>query len=153
MLLEIKRTLDLGVHCSRKKSDKIYGYTKVKISEPQCTHDFLYVRRLVICGRGVSKIKEKVLYGRPYTKPLFTKNTNLLISKGQIISKAYYGILNSSKKQMNKFDFTTMIPQDDLFSFVFWRKLKTPKRLFEINWPLVNNQLNSSSNSTHHCGT
>ena len=35
-----------------------------------------------------------------------------------------------------KFDFTTMIPQVDLFSFVFWRKLKTPKIHFEINWPL-----------------
>ena len=25
----------------------------------------------------------------------------------------------------------------DLFLFVFWKKLKTPKRPFEINWPLV----------------
>ena len=25
----------------------------------------------------------------------------------------------------------------DLFSFVFWKKVKTPKRHFEINWPLV----------------
>ena len=24
----------------------------------------------------------------------------------------------------------------DLFSFVFWKKVKTPKRHFEINWPL-----------------
>ena len=30
-----------------------------------------------------------------------------------------------------------MKPQVDLFSFVFWRKLKTPKRHFEINWPLA----------------
>ena len=29
-----------------------------------------------------------------------------------------------------------MIPQVDLFLFVFWEKLKTPKRHFEINWPL-----------------
>ena len=29
-----------------------------------------------------------------------------------------------------------MIPHDDWFSFVFWEKLKTPKRHFEINWPL-----------------
>ena len=55
------------------------------------------------------------------------------ITKGQIISKANYGILISSKKRTNKFDFTTMIPHVDLFSFVFWRKLKTPKRHFEIN--------------------
>ena len=53
--------------------------------------------------------------------------------KGQIISKANYGILNSSKKRTNKFNFTTKILQVDLFSFVFWRKLKTPKRRFEIN--------------------
>ena len=25
----------------------------------------------------------------------------------------------------------------DLFLFVFWRKFKTPKRHFEINWPLI----------------
>ena len=29
-----------------------------------------------------------------------------------------------------------MIPMVDLFSFVFWEKLKTTKRHFEINWPL-----------------
>jgi hypothetical protein len=34
------------------------------------------------------------------------------------------------------FDFTAMIPQVNLFSFVFWEKLKTQKRHFEINWPL-----------------
>ena len=56
----------------------------------------------------------------------------LIRVKGQIISKANYGILNSSKKQTNKFDFTAMIPEVDLFSFVFWRKLKTPKRYFEL---------------------
>ena len=40
------------------------------------------------------------------------------------------------KNEKNKFYFTTMKPQVDLFSFIFWRKLKTPKRHFEINWPL-----------------
>ena len=37
-----------------------------------------------------------------------------------------------SQKTNKKFDFTTMIPKVDLFSFVFWEKLKTPKRHFEI---------------------
>ena len=37
------------------------------------------------------------------------------------------------KNEQKKIDFTTMIPQVDLFSFVFWRKLKTSKRHFEIN--------------------
>ena len=37
------------------------------------------------------------------------------------------------KKPTNEFYFTTMKPQVDLFSFVFWRKLKTPKRHFKIN--------------------
>ena len=34
---------------------------------------------------------------------------------------------------MKKFDFTTMVPQVELFSFVFWGELKTPKRHFEYN--------------------
>ena len=34
------------------------------------------------------------------------------------------------KKRANKFKFTTMIPQVDLFSFIFWKKLKTPKKTF-----------------------
>ena len=55
------------------------------------------------------------------------------LSKGQLISKGLFGILNSSKKRMKKFNSTTMIPQVDLFSFVFWKNLKTPKRHFEIN--------------------
>ena len=33
-------------------------------------------------------------------------------------------------------NYCTMIPQVDLFSFVFLEKLKTPKRNFEIKWPL-----------------
>ena len=53
--------------------------------------------------------------------------------KGQIISKGLFGIINSPKKGTKIFDFTTMIPQLDLFFFVFWEKLKTPKRHFEIN--------------------
>ena len=39
----------------------------------------------------------------------------------------------SSKKRTNKFYFTTMKLQVDLFSFLFGRKLKTPKGHFEIN--------------------
>ena len=40
-------------------------------------------------------------------------------------------------KRTNEFDFTTIISQVDLFSFILWKKLKTPKRYFEINWPLA----------------
>ena len=42
----------------------------------------------------------------------------------------------SYKKRTNEFYFTTMKPQVDLFSFVFRRKLKTPKKHFEIIWAL-----------------
>ena len=54
-------------------------------------------------------------------------------TKGQLISKGLFVVLNSPKKRTKKFDFTTMIPQFVLFPFVFWEKLKTPKRHFEIN--------------------
>ena len=39
--------------------------------------------------------------------------------KGQLISKCLFGIFNSPKKQTKKFNFTTMVPQVVLFSFVF----------------------------------
>ena len=54
-------------------------------------------------------------------------------AKGQLISKDFLVSSILPKNEQKKFDFTTMIPQVNLFSFVFWRKLKTPIRLFEIN--------------------
>ena len=53
--------------------------------------------------------------------------------KGHLISKGPLGILNSPKKRTKKFDFTTMMSQVDLFSFLCWEKLKTQKRHFEIS--------------------
>ena len=42
----------------------------------------------------------------------------------------------SSNKQTNELDVTIKISEDDLFSFFFWKKMKTPIRHFEINWRL-----------------
>ena len=53
-------------------------------------------------------------------------------AKVQMISKGFLMSSISSKKRTKEFDFTTMIPQVDWFSFVFWRKSKTPKNHFEI---------------------
>jgi len=39
-------------------------------------------------------------------------------TKGQLISKGLFGILNSPKKRTKKFDFTTMIHTSDRLSFV-----------------------------------
>jgi len=67
---------------------------------------------------------------KPY---LFARpNPISAIIKGQLISKGVLMSAISSKKRTKEFDFTTMIPQIDLFSFVFWRKSKTPKNHFEI---------------------
>ena len=63
-------------------------------------------------------------------KRLLAAMLPLKLSKFQ---KDFFDILNSSKKRTKKFDLTTMIPEVDLFSFVFWKNLKTPKRCFEIN--------------------
>ena len=69
-----------------------------------------------------------------------TKHHNMEFSawmtKGQKKSKWFYLANVSSKKRTNEFYFTIMKPQVDLISFVFWRKLKTPKKHFEIIWPL-----------------
>ena len=40
--------------------------------------------------------------------------------------------------KVRQIDFITM-SQVDLFSFVFWKKLKTWKRHFELHWPLLLN--------------
>ena len=59
-----------------------------------------------------------------------------ILFKGQSKVKWFFQAKVSYKKRTNEFDFTIMIPQVDLFSFVFWKKSKTPKKHFEINWPL-----------------
>jgi hypothetical protein len=51
----------------------------------------------------------------------------LVAIKGQLISKANCQAVNSSENRTNEFVFLC-----DVFSFVFWIKLKTPKRHFEI---------------------
>ena len=52
------------------------------------------------------------------------------VAKGQLISKGLFGILNSSKKRTKRFDLTTMIPQVDLFSFVFLEEFEDTKKTF-----------------------
>ena len=37
--------------------------------------------------------------------------SELVTTKGQLILKCLFGIFNSPKKRMKKFDFTTMVPQ------------------------------------------
>ena len=46
------------------------------------------------------------------------KFLNKLPNKGQLISKWFFGSSISSKKRTKEFNFTTMIPQVDLFSFI-----------------------------------
>ena len=59
-------------------------------------------------------------------------------SKGQLISKCLFGIFNSPQKWTKKFNFTYYYGTSSRIVFVsFLGELKTPKRNFEINWPLV----------------
>ena len=53
--------------------------------------------------------------------------------KGQTNLKWFFQADVSSKK--NEQTNWTLL-RVDLFLFVFWKKVKTPKRHFEINWPL-----------------
>ena len=52
------------------------------------------------------------------------------LTKGQLILKCLFGIFNSPKKRTEKFNCTTMVPQVELSSFIFWENW----RHFEINW-------------------
>ena len=58
-----------------------------------------------------------------------------LHTKGQLISKCLISILNFPKKQTKKFDFTTMVPQVELFLLVFrenWRHKKDISKLTDL---------------------
>ena len=63
----------------------------------------------------------------------FSKTFFVIDVKGQLISKCLLGVFNTPEKLKKKFDFTTMVPQVDLFSFVFWRKSKTPKTISKLS--------------------
>ena len=53
-------------------------------------------------------------------------------SKGQLISKCLFGIFNSPKRQTKKFDFITMVPQVELFSFIFWENWRHHKYISKL---------------------
>ena len=78
----------------------------------------------------------QVLRPRKIPKKLYCKSEIDTLQVSWFL-KVVFGILHSSKKRTKKFDLTTMIPQVDLFLFIFWKNLKAPKRHFEIKWPLV----------------
>ena len=70
-------------------------------------------------------------------------------TKGQLISKGLFCVFNSSKKR-TKIICPSRLGQKFKFSssFFFLEELKTPKRHFEINWPLA-----SSSVTFFHCNS
>ena len=82
-------------------------------------------------------LKPKTLKKFFFQKKMSTTKILTDLTKGQKKSKWFYQVDISSTKRTNEFYFTTMKPQVDLFSLFFWRKLKTPKRQFEIFCPLV----------------
>ena len=60
----------------------------------------------------------------------FRETKKFLITKGQLILKENCQAVNSSKRR------TIELLLCHVFSFVFWKKLKSPKSHFGINWPL-----------------
>ena len=89
----------------------------------------IFLSAVIVSPKTIHKLQN-------YSASILTIYTRIG-AKGQKNSKWIFQADVSSKKRMNEFYFTTMKPQVDLFSFFFWRKLKTPKRHFEINWPLA----------------
>ena len=53
-------------------------------------------------------------------------------AKGQLILKPFFGYLQFFQRTNKKIDLTTMAPQVELFSFVFWKKVKTPKNISKL---------------------
>ena len=92
------------------------------------------VENLWLCNMRISKWKQRKRKKSPWSKPNFhisyKQDWNIFQyircrGKGQLISKCLFRIFNSPKKRTKKFD-----------SSRFLGVLKTPKRRFEIDWPL-----------------
>ena len=61
----------------------------------------------------------------------------LAVTKGQLISKCPYGVFNSSKNERKYLTFSTIIPQVELFLFIFWKNWRYQKKISKLcNWPL-----------------
>ena len=54
------------------------------------------------------------------------------MGKGQLISKWFFGVIDFLQRTNKRIRLFTMTPQVDLFSFVFWRKLATPKTILKL---------------------
>ena len=53
-------------------------------------------------------------------------------TKGHLISKSVFGIFNFSKKRPKKINLSTMLPQVEFFSFVFWKNWRHQKILLKL---------------------
>ena len=77
-------------------------------------------------------IKKSIL--QTYFTRIHVLKAKKATTKGQLISKGLFDVLNSYKKHTKKFDFTTKYDILGRIVFVrFLEELKTPKRHFEIN--------------------
>ena len=93
-------------------------------------------------------------YCKPFvllTNPKLMENAiqytllKFLFAKGQTNSKWFFKPTFLPKNERTN----SILLLVDLFSFVFWKKVKTPKRHFEINWPLVTNSCSNFNLKGH----
>ena len=59
------------------------------------------------------------------------------LTKGQLISKCLFGVINSSKKRMKTIRFEETIVVKSSFFVSFLEELKISKRHYEFKWPLA----------------
>ena len=70
-----------------------------------------------------------------------TSFIDVTFPKGQLISKGLFSVFNSSKKWTKKFCPNILGQKLKFSSSFFLEELKTPKRHFEISWPLQNEDI------------
>ena len=87
----------------------------------------LYQTNLIFCQSSQNITTYFPIVSLPNT---CLEHSQSMLSKGQLISKCPFVIFNSSKKRMKKFNLTTMIPQIDLFSFIFLEEFEETKKTF-----------------------
>ena len=124
-----------GHKCLHRKAERIFCY----LCEPilplalVCKVNNHFNKLFIIMNSRMyqGNLKLKLCCSRLYFH-LITK------SKGQKKLKWFFQVDISSKNELMNPTLLlwNLSRQVDLFSYVFWRKLKTQKRHFKINWPL-----------------
>ena len=107
-----------------------------KLENKSCSNKLKFgeVPGRLVSGNPKSSIFWNLLLSNSKTGESPPKSIFGFPNKGQSISKCLFGVFTFSQKMNETIRLYYVLV--NLLSFVFWEQVKTPKRNFEIIWPL-----------------